>query len=393
MFIDLDNFKIINDTLGHSAGDVLLISVGERLAMRARAADMLGRLGGDEFLMILEATIPQDAHVIANELTQMFTKPFEVMGQHIYSSASIGLSIYPDDAQTAEAMINAADLAMYRAKDNGKNKFEFYTTQMSDAMHAWLAIETGLRQAIEKNELFLRYQPQIDIATDQIVGVEALVRWQHPVRGLLGPDLFIPIAEQSNLIMLLGEWVINQVFKQLLEWQLDKVFLPRVSLNISAKHLRSEYFITHFEKAISLHGELQSAICVEITEHAMLEDLAQVQTNMQYLQTRGFKVSLDDFGMGHSSLVYLRRYAVQEIKIDRSFVATIEHSDEDNVIVRAIIALAQALEIDIIAEGVETLEQSEILLRYGCKYAQGYYYSAAVDAQTIVSITNQKSGS
>ncbi len=391
MFIDLDNFKVINDTLGHAAGDILLASVGERIATRARAADMLGRLGGDEFLMILENATPQDAHAVATELTQMFAKPFDVAGQRVFSAASIGISIYPNDADTAEAMINAADLAMYRAKDNGKNKFEFYTAEMSDAMHAWLAIETGLKTAIETNQLFLKYQPQIDIASGQIIGVEALVRWQHPSRGLLSPDLFIPIAEQSSLIVLLGEWVINQVFKQLQAWQIAKVALSRVSMNISAKHLRSEHFITHLEQAISRYGDLQSAICVEITEHAMLEDLLQVQTNMQYLQTRGFQISLDDFGMGHSSLVYLRRYAVHEIKIDRSFVATIDEDSTENVIVKAIIALAQALKIDIIAEGVETLQQSEVLAGYGCKYAQGYFYSAAVDADAIESMCNQVS--
>ena len=389
LFIDLDNFKIINDTLGHTAGDVLLKGVSERLATRARATDMLGRLGGDEFLMVIENATPHDAHGIATELTYMFIKPFDIADQHVYSSASIGLSIFPDDAQSAEAMINAADLAMYRAKDNGKNKFEFYTAEMSDAMHAWLAIDTGLRHAIESDELFLEYQPQINIRTGQIIGVEALVRWRHPIRGLLFPDLFIHIAEQSNLIILLGEWVINQVFAQLLDWRSHQCDMPRVSINISAKHLQSIHFMTYFERAIVTYGELQSNICVEVTEHAMLEDLPQVRDNMLYLQTRGFKVSLDDFGMGHSSLVYLRRYAVQEIKIDKSFVATLESNKEDNLIVRAIIALAKALEIEIIAEGVETMQQSEILLSYDCHYAQGYYYSRPVAAETIVVLSQQ----
>ena len=383
LFFDLDHFKLVNDTLGHEAGDQLLILATKRIAERARATDILCRLGGDEFVMVMENASPQDGHRLVRDIIAAFAVPFEIKEQRVYCTVSIGVSVYPDDATDPQTLLLYSDLAMYRAKQNGRNDFEFYTTDLNYIAHQWLDMEHGLRTALKEGQLFVVFQPQVDNETQRLVGMEALLRWRHPERGLIPPLEFIKIAEQSSLINDIGEFVLETCCKQIRDW-LDKGFrVPRVSINISPRHLRS----THLSKtlnAIAAKYEIPpELICIEITEHALLEYADAVKKNMHHIKESGFSISLDDFGMGHSSLLYLKRWAVDEVKIDRAFVEGLVNSEEDRVIVKAIIALGDALGLSLVGEGVETQFQSDILAESGCKIMQGYLYSPPIPANEL----------
>jgi diguanylate cyclase (GGDEF)-like protein len=383
VFIDLDNFKMVNDTLGHDAGDQLLIMATKRIKGRVRASDVLCRLGGDEFVMVMEGASPQDGHRLVRDIIASFTEPFEVKDQRVYSSVSIGVSVYPDDTTDPQTMLVYADLAMYRAKQNGRNDFEFYTSNLNFIAHQWLDMEHGIRHALTDNQLFMVYQPQVDVETQVMVGMEALLRWRHPERGLIPPLEFIKIAEQSSLINQIGDWVITEVCKQMRTWLDKKLKLPRVSINISARHLRSDQLSKTLIDTAAQYKISPSTICIEITEHALLEESDVVKNNMLQIKSAGFSISLDDFGMGHSSLLYLKRWSVDELKIDRSFVEGLVNNEDDRVIVKAISALSDALDLNLMAEGVETQQQSDILLASGCRNVQGYFYSTPVEAKEL----------
>lgn len=383
LFFDLDNFKLVNDTLGHEAGDQLLVEASQRIASCVRATDSFCRLGGDEFVLVMEDATPQDGHRLVRDIIDAFTTPFSIHGQPVYATVSIGVSLFPDDATDPQTLLTYADLAMYRAKQNGRNDFEFYTADLNNVAHQWLLMEQGLRQAMSSDQLFLAYQPQVDIATGSVVGAEALLRWRHPEHGMIPPAQFIPIAEQSNLIISLGEWVLNTLCRQIKAWEEVGLVVPKVSINISARHLRSATFQQALAEIPGRYDVSPSRICIEITEHVMLEDGETVRDNMEYIRSHGYYLSMDDFGMGHSSLVYLKRYAVNELKIDRSFVDGIADSEEDQVIVKAVIALADALGLTLVGEGVETEEQARILLQSGCRFAQGYYFARPMEAEKL----------
>ena len=383
LFFDLDHFKMVNDTLGHEAGDQLLLMATKRITERARATDILCRVGGDEFVMVMEGASPQDGHRLVRDIIAAFAPPFEIEGQRVYTTVSIGVSVYPDDTTDAQSLLLYADLAMYRAKQNGRNDFEFYTTGLNFIAHQWLEMEHGIRQALKENQLFVVYQPQVDKETQQLVGMEALLRWRHPERGLIPPLEFIKIAEQSSLINDIGDFVMETCCAQMRTWLDAGYCVPRVSINISPRHLRSEHLSKMLHRISSKYQIAPELLCVEITEHALLEDAEEVKKNMRYIKESGFHVSLDDFGMGHSSLLYLKRWAVDEVKIDQTFVDGLVNSEEDRVIVKAIVALGNALGLSLVAEGVENQLQADILSASGCKIMQGYFYSQPIPAAEL----------
>lgn len=383
LFFDLDRFKMINDTLGHDAGDQLLIQASKRITERVRATDILCRLGGDEFVMIMEGASPQDGHRCVREIIRAFAKPFEIEKQHIYCTVSIGVSVYPDDAQDPESLVVYADLAMYRAKQNGRNDFQFYTSNLNFIAHQWLEMEHGIRQALTDNQFFLVYHPQYENLTGRIVGMEALLRWRHPERGMIPPLEFIKIAEQSSLINDVGEFVVGACCRQIREWLDQNLHVPRVSVNISARHLRSDKLGSFLSDTMMEYAITADMLCLEITENALLEEVEIVKKNMRLIKDMGLAISLDDFGMGHSSLLYLKRWAVDEVKIDRSFVDGLVNNEDDRAIVRAIVALAQALDLNLVGEGVENQEQVDVLATCGCTVLQGYYFAHPMLAQEI----------
>jgi diguanylate cyclase (GGDEF)-like protein len=380
LFFDLDHFKLVNDTLGHEAGDLLLIMATKRIAECIRASDSLCRLGGDEFVMIMEEASPQDGHRLVRDIIAKFTTPFELYQQRVYCTMSVGVSVYPDDTTDPQSLLVFADLAMYRAKQNGRNGFEFYTTNLNFIAHQWLDMENGIRHALKENQLFLEYQPQVENTTHQLMGLEALLRWQHPERGLIPPLEFIKIAEQSSLINQIGDWVLEAVCQQMRTWLDQGYQVPRVSINISARHLRSENLIYALKTVPAKYQISPEMLCIEITEHALLEDIDVVKKNMHFIKEAGFSISLDDFGTGHSSLMYLKRWSVDEVKIDRTFIEGLQNSEEDCVIVKAIVALANALSLNIVGEGVENQFQADIVKTSGCKVVQGFFYSIPLPA-------------
>ena len=383
LFFDLDHFKMVNDTLGHEAGDQLLIDATKRISQRVRATDVLCRLGGDEFVMVMEGASPQDGHRLVRDIIAAFAKPFEIQSQKVYCTVSIGVSVYPDDTVDSQTLLVYADLAMYRAKQNGRNDFEFYTTNLNFIAHQWLEMEHGIRHALSHDQLFIVFQPQVENIDHKMVGMEVLLRWRHPERGLIPPLEFIKIAEQSSLINQIGDWVLEATCKQMRAWLDKKYKVPRVSINVSARHLRSESLIHTLNTVPAKYNISPNMLCIEITEHALLEEADIVKKNMAFIKEAGFSVSLDDFGMGHSSLLYLKRWAVDEVKIDRSFVDGLVSSEEDRVIVKAIVALGDALGLNLVGEGVENQAQADILMASGCKNVQGYFYSPPIDAKEI----------
>jgi diguanylate cyclase (GGDEF)-like protein len=383
LFFDLDHFKLVNDTLGHEAGDQLLMMATKRIKEKSRATDILCRLGGDEFVMVMEGASPQDGHRLVRDIITSFSVPFEIQQQKIYCTASIGVSVYPDDSTDPQTLVVYADLAMYRAKQNGRNDFEFYTSNLNFIAHQWLDMENGIRHALKDNQFFLAYQPQVEIEKGKLTGMEVLLRWRHPERGLIPPLEFVKIAEQSSLINKIGDWVIDQTCKQLEVWIAKGYKLPRVSVNISPRHLRSDSLVKMLSSVTAKYGISPKMICIEIIEHALLEEGDTVKKNMRQIKDLGFVISLDDFGMGHSSLLYLKRWAVDEVKIDHTFVDGLVNNAEDRVIVKAIVALADALGLGLVGEGVENQLQVDILSESGCKNVQGYFYSPPIEAKEM----------
>ena len=383
LFFDLDHFKLVNDTLGHEAGDQLLIMATKRISEKARSTDSLCRLGGDEFVMVMEGASPQDGHRLVRDIIAAFSTPFEIQQQRVYCTTSIGVSVYPDDTTDPQTLVVYADLAMYRAKQNGRNDFEFYTSNLNFIAHQWLDMENGIRHAFKENQFFIVFQPQVENDKNQLVGMEVLLRWRHPERGLIPPLEFIKIAEQSSLINQIGDYVFDATCLQMRHWIDSGYMIPRVSVNISARHLRSEALVKMLSTTAAKYGISPSMLCIEITEHALLEEGDTVKKNMRLIKEIGFSISLDDFGMGHSSLLYLKRWAVDEVKIDRTFVDGLVNSAEDRVIVKAIVALGDALGLQLVGEGVENQMQADILAVSGCKNVQGYFYSPPIEAKEM----------
>ncbi len=375
-FIDLDRFKIINDSMGHEAGDALLKAVTERLKNSVRKSDTLARLGGDEFTLILENL--QQADTVASKaqhLLDILSKPITIHGRDVCVEGSIGVSLYPDDGENFGDLLKNADTAMYEAKQSGRNTVRFYTQEMSSAALQRLEMENNLREAIKNQEFCLYYQPKYQLPTGECCGMEALVRWQHPSKGLIPPDSFIPLAEETGLVVKLGNWIIETACEQLKNWQQSGYAVDNLSINISARQFHESNLTTLFARIIDEKKINPANIEIELTESTLVQNQQNASEILSELHRMGFKIALDDFGTGYASMAYLKDFPIDTVKIDRSFVWGIPDSKQDMAIVKAINSLAEAMELTLIAEGVETKQQLAFLKQLGCAQGQGYLWS------------------
>jgi diguanylate cyclase (GGDEF)-like protein/PAS domain S-box-containing protein len=386
MFLDLDSFKNINDTLGHGYGDMLLIEIAARLKMQIRKDDMVARQGGDEFTILLQnINDVQDVIQIAEKILNAVSEPYRVVGHEMNVTASMGITVFPFDDTDIDNLLRNADTAMYRAKDAGRNNFQFYTAAMNAAIRDRMEIENGLRYALERNELLLHYQPQVDIESGRIIAVEALVRWMHPEKGLIPPDKFIHIAEESGLIVAIGEWVLRTACKQNKAWQDAGLSHIRMAVNLSARQFRVPHLVAVVVKAmedagLALHSD---NLELELTESMIMNDVEGAIETLSSLHAMGIRLSIDDFGTGYSSLSYLKRFSINTLKIDQSFIRDITIDSGDAAIAATIIMLGHNLKMRVIAEGVETAGQLEILREMKCDEIQGYYFSKPIPAEEL----------
>jgi diguanylate cyclase (GGDEF)-like protein/PAS domain S-box-containing protein len=387
MFMDLDHFKTINDTLGHTAGDELLLEMARRLQACVREDDMVARLGGDEFTIVLsDLREPEDALAVAQKILASIEEPLSIGDMAIYVTASIGIAIYPNDGADPETLLKNADTALYRAKDAGRNTYQLCTDDMKERAVQRLLMERTLRRALNESELELYYQPVISLATGRIVAVEALLRWNDPERGIVHPNAFVPFAEDSRLIMPIGHWVLRTACQQAQEWQSRGGAPLRVAVNLSARQFQHRDLVRNVASALDSTGLDPSLLELEITETTAMQN-ADVSLNvLNDLRRLGVAIAIDDFGTGYSSLNYLKRFAINAVKIDRAFVRELGTSEEDAAIVSAVIAIARSLRLRVIAEGVETHEQLSILRKKHCDEVQGFLFGPAVPADALVAM-------
>jgi diguanylate cyclase (GGDEF)-like protein len=376
MFLDLDRFKTINDTLGHGAGDQLLRLAAERLSGALREEDTVARLGGDEFLFLLpDVDDVEDAARIAQKILGLFSAPFVVMDHELHVTTSIGISMFPLDGADDETLLRNADTALHRAKDQGGNRYQLYAPAMNAIALKSLILENSLRRAIDRNELTLHYQPLTALESGDTVGVEALIRWQHPELGLIAPIEFIPIAEETGLIVPLTSWVLRTACAQMKAWQRSGIALQTISANVSASHFNECNLPTMIRDILRSENLDGRHLCIELTESVMMENAEGTISTLQELKKLGVKISIDDFGTGYSSLSYLKRLRIDTLKIDQSFVRNIPHDSEDAAIAILIIGMAQNLKLSVVAEGVETEAQRSFLRSKRCDIIQGYLVS------------------
>ncbi|HEY9199949.1 MAG TPA: EAL domain-containing protein, partial [Gammaproteobacteria bacterium] len=374
--LDLDRFKQINDTLGHSTGDRLLRAVAGRLAGCLRQDDTVARLGGDEFSILLEGLEQADDVVpILEKLVETMRHPFGLDGHEFFLTFSIGISMYPQDGEQADVLLRNADTAMYRAKEQGRNSYRFYTADMNARAFERLDLESKLRRALERNEFVLHYQPKLDLGSGYVTGVEALLRWQHPEQGLVPPGEFIPTLEETGMIVPVGRWVLHEACRQARSWRTAGLPPLSVAVNISTHQFRRDDICATVREALATYGMPPDELELEITESALMDDIAHAAASIQQLKELGVKVAIDDFGTGYSSLAYLKRFAIDSLKIDRTFVRDICDDADDAAIVSAVVAMAQRLHLRVVAEGVETGAQLEFLRQQGCDEMQGFLLS------------------
>jgi len=381
LFIDLDGFKKINDGFGHATGDQVLKLVGNRLAASVREGDTVGRLGGDEFVIVLnDQERIEDVSDAVTRIMESVLRPIPIQNREIALTCSIGISVCPDDGEEAGALLKYADIAMYKAKSEGKNASRFYTRGMNDTIVQRVTLTNNLRQALERREFLLHYQPQVDLQTGAAVGAEALIRWQHPEFGLISPSQFIPLAEESGQILRLGEWVINTACAQ--NTAFGKTSLPPLlmSVNLSARELREKNLPELISNALEKSGLPAQSLELEITESMVMADLENGLETLKKIKDLGVRLAMDDFGTGYSSLSYLKRFPIDRLKIDQSLVRDVTADREDAALITAIISLAHNLGVKVVAEGVETLEQRDFLVKAGCDQGQGFFYGKPVDA-------------
>jgi diguanylate cyclase (GGDEF)-like protein/PAS domain S-box-containing protein len=393
LYLDLDHFKDVNDTLGHPIGDRLLQAVAERLQANVRTIDTLARFGGDEFaLLMADIGDPTDAGVLADKLLQIMAKPFLLGGNQIQSGVSIGIATYEPDVPGAEALLAHADVALYRAKSEGRHTYRFFTGAMDAEVRKRVALTSELQAGIAAGQLFLAYQPQVDMETSRLVGLEALVRWNHPTRGVLLPGEFMPAAERSGLIVMLGNWVLRSACRQAQQWLETGAALPPVAINVSTLQFKAPRELENeIETALAETGLSPGLLEIEVTESALMGTSSANDNVVQRLRARGLRIAIDDFGTGYSSLLYLRRFPVDRIKIAQEFVKDIGIEANDTAIVKAAIGLARELGIGVIAEGVETADQVRLLHEWGCRQAQGFYFAAPMPAEEVLPLLHSGS--
>lgn len=386
MFIDLDNFKNINDTLGHNTGDQLLVKVSRILYSSVRESDIVGRWGGDEFLVILSnLNSLAEAEPVAAKILTALTSVITIDNNEFHISASIGISGFPDDGQTADQIMSHADSAMYMAKEAGKNNYRFFSPEINEEAQQTILLDKDLRRAIDNNELSMVYQPQIDMKSGAVIGAEALLRWKHPELGFIPPDKFIPVAEKSSLIEDIGEWAFSQACNDAIMWKEVVGKDLFISVNFSSRQIRHAGFIGQVGATLGSCNINPEMINIEITESLLLQDTNETIVILETLKQLGMKLSLDDFGTGYSSLSYLQKYPFDEIKIDRRFIRNIHIDKNDASLCRAIIAMANSLELRIVGEGVETVEQLDFLKQYSVNAVQGYFFSRPVPHEEFLS--------
>lgn len=391
LFLDLDHFKSINDALGHGVGDRLLQAVAERLTACVREGDTVARLGGDEFAIALaDVARTSDVPKVAQKIIDSLSKPYVLEGREFYTTTSIGISISPDDAQDPESLVKNADIAMYRAKKLGRNNYQHYSPDMNAQAFERLAIETSLRHALEREELFLEYQPQFDIGTGRLIGYEALVRWRHRDLGMMSPGKFIPLAEESGLIVPIGEWVLRTACAQNKAWQEAGLPPVRVAVNVSPRQLKQNNLPALVERILRETGLHAAHLELELTE-SIMQDPEEAIHLFSQLQSMGVQIAIDDFGTGYSSLNHLKRYPIDKLKIDQSFVRDIAHDPHDRAIVKAIVVLAHSLNMNAVAEGVESETQMAYLRSLKCDEAQGYLLGRPMSAQNASKLLTDQS--
>ena len=382
LFLDLDDFKTINDSLGHAAGDQLLLAVAERMRGALRPEDTSARLGGDEFAVLLEETGREGAREAAQRLQDALHSPFEVQGRQVVMRGSIGISTSHAEGTTPDDLLRHADLAMYTAKARGKGRIEFFEPRMHHAVIRRLELKADLEEAIAAGQFELHYQPIVDLRAGRLVGLEALVRWRHPERGLVAPGEFIPAAEESGLIIPLGRFVLETACRQMATWRAEGLATERLNLsvNVSTHQLQDPGFAEMLQAVLAESRFEAARLTLEITESALMDDIEATAAILQHLKTLGLRLAIDDFGTGYSSLSYLERLPIDVLKIDRSFIAALRRGSEVPVLVRSIIKLGQTLRMDVLAEGIEREEQLVRLRELGCRLGQGFYFSPPVPA-------------
>ncbi|WP_246469512.1 bifunctional diguanylate cyclase/phosphodiesterase [Cohnella nanjingensis] len=385
MFIDLDRFKYINDTLGHAMGDLLLIEAASRIQSCTSKGDTVSRQGGDEFLVLLPNTTADEVTRKAQRLLQLFAQPFVLNDAEMFVTPSIGISLYPSDGRDIETLIKNADTAMYRVKEQGKNNFQFYTPDMNEAVTKKMKLEIGLRKGLERREFKVHYQPQMDVGTGKITGVEALLRWHHPELGNVSPAEFIPLAEETGLIIPIGEWVLYEACRQAKSWQDEGLPPMRVAVNISSRQFQQSNLLEAVSRVLHDTGLEPQYLELELTE-SIIQDSKYAIGTMQKLKEMGTSLSIDDFGTGYSSLSYLKLFPIDTLKIDQSFTRNILADAKDAALVQTIINMAHNLELKVIAEGVETQEQLHFLTQRHCNEAQGYYFSRPIAPEDLSAI-------
>jgi diguanylate cyclase (GGDEF)-like protein len=387
LFIDLDRFKIINDSLGHDAGDMLLVEVANRLRQSLRSSDVVARLGGDEFVVILEETAEShDVERITRKLLSVLSEPMQLSGHECHTTASIGIAMYPSDGADAQTLTKNADMAMYLAKENGKNAFRFFTKEIKSQSIERLTLESALRRALERNQFALHYQPKVDMTTGQITGVEALLRWTHPDLGMLPPMQFIPLAEEIGLIVPIGRWVLKQACAQNMAWQRCGLRPISMAVNLSPRQFDDEHLLRDIDEALAASGMSPMLLQLEVTESMVMRNVSRAIAVLNAIQSRGIRLAIDDFGTGYSSMSLMKQFPIDTIKIDRSFVRDLPDDSEDKAIAQAIISMGKALGMTVIAEGVETVEQETFLRDHICDEMQGFLFSRPVPPEQLADL-------
>jgi len=391
LFIDLDRFKNINDTLGHDAGDKLLQEMGTRLTQTVRASDVVARLGGDEFVVLVqEVAEPKQVAAVARKILSALVEPMSIQGQECRLTASIGICMYPSEAQNEQALMKNADIAMYRAKEDGKNNYKFYSEEINIHTFERMALETSLRRGLERNEFFLHYQAKLDLHTKRITGVEALVRWQHPDLGMVPPVQFIPLAEETGLIVPIGKWVLNTACAQNVAWQREGLPPLSMAVNLSARQFADEDLVKDIADALENSGMKPELLEIELTESMVIQNPERAGKVLAEIKKMGVRLAIDDFGVGYSSLTHLKRFPIDTLKVDRSFIRDLPQDPEDRAICEAIIAMGKSLKLTVIAEGVETLEQQTFLHDHACDEMQGFFFSKPIPSGEFAELLRKR---